>query len=57
MAIAKARYHRTVCKADTHEREPGSAQQMAKKLLADVRLVLDGMPRKISDGPADPFYM
>ena len=28
---------------------------MANKILADVRLVLDGMPRKISEGPADPF--
>ena len=32
-----------------------NAQQVANKLLADVRLVQEFMPRKISDGPADPF--
>ena len=32
-------------------------QQVANKLLAGVRLVLDGMPRKISEGPADPFEL
>lgn len=55
LAIAEARYHRALHKLDTHDREPNSAQQVANKLLADVRLVLDGMPRKISEGPADPF--
>ena len=54
LAIAEARYHRALHKVDTHESEPNSAQQVANKLLADVRLVLDGMPRKISEGPADP---
>ena len=55
LAIAEARYHRALHKVDTHDREPNSTQQVANKLLADVRLVLDGMPRKISEGPADPF--
>ena len=55
LAIAEARYHRALHKVDTHDREPNSAQQVANKLLADVRLVLDGMPRKISEGPANPF--
>ena len=55
LAIAEARYHRALQKVDTHDREPNSAQQVANKLLADVRLVLDGMPKKISEAPADPF--
>ena len=55
LAIAEARYHRALHKVDTHDREPNSAQQVANKIFADVRLVLDGMPRKISEGPADPF--
>ena len=55
LAIAEARYHRALHKVDTHDTEPTSAQQVANKLLADVRLVLDGMPRKIAEGPADPF--
>ena len=55
LAIAEARYHRALHKVDTHDREPNSAQQMANKLYAGVRFVLDGMPRKILDGPADPF--
>ena len=55
LAIAEARYHRALHKVDTHDREPNSAQQVANKLHADVRLVLDGMPRKIAEGPADPF--
>ena len=55
LAIAEACYHRALHKVDTHDREPNSAQQVANKLLADVRLVLDGMPRRISEGPADPF--
>ena len=57
LAIAEARYHRALHKVDTHDGEPNSAQQVANKLLADVRLVLDGMPRKISEGPADPFEL
>ena len=28
---------------------------MANKLYADVRFVLDGLPEKVADGPADPF--
>jgi len=55
LAIAEARYHRTLHKVDTHDREPNSAQQVANKLFAEVRLVQEFMPRKISDGPADPF--
>ena len=55
LAIAETRYHRALQRVDTHDREPNSAQQVANKLLADVRLVLDGMPRKISEGPADRF--
>jgi hypothetical protein len=51
LAIAEARYHRALHKVDTHDTEPNSAQQV----VADVRLVLDGMPRKILEGPADPF--
>ena len=57
LAIAEARYHRALHKVDTHDREPNSAQQVANKLLADVRLVLDGIPRKISERPADTFDM
>ena len=55
LAIAEARYHRALHKVDTHDREPNSAQQVANKLLAEVQLVLNGMPRKIAEGPADPF--
>lgn len=55
LAIAEARYHRALHKVDTHDREPNSAQQIANKLLAEVQLVLNGMPRKIAEGPADPF--
>ena len=55
LAMAEARYHRAVHKIETHDTEPNSAQQVANKLLADLRLVLDGMPRKISDRPADPL--
>lgn len=28
---------------------------MANKLYADVRFVLDGLPERVADGPADPF--
>ena len=55
MAIAEARYHRALHKVDTHDREPNSAQQVANKLHADVRFVLDGLPERVADGPADPF--
>ena len=55
LAIAEARYHRALHKVETHDREPNSAQQVANKLLAEVQLVLNGMPRKIAEGPADPF--
>ena len=55
LAIAEARYHRALHKVDTHDTEPNSAQQVANKLFAEVRLVQEYMPRKISDGPADPF--
>ena len=55
LAIAEARYHRALHKVDTHDTEPNSAQQVANKLFAEVRLVQEFMPRKISDGPVDPF--
>ena len=55
LAIAEARYHRALHKFDTHDRVPNSAQQVANKLLADVRLVLDGMAKRMRDGPADSF--
>ena len=55
LAVAEARYHRALDKVDTHDREPGSAQQVANKLYADVRVVLDGLPERDADGPADPF--
>ena len=55
LAIAEARYHLALHKVDTHDTEPNSAQHVANKLFAEVRLVQEFMPRKISDGPADPF--
>lgn len=55
LVIAEARYHRALHKVDTHDTEPNSAQQVANKLFAEVRLVQEYMPKKISDGPADPF--
>ena len=55
LAIAEARYHRAIHKVDTHDTDPNSAQQVANKLYADVRFVLDGLPERVSDGPADPF--
>ena len=55
LAIAEARYHRALLKVDTHDKEPNSAQQVATKLYADVRFVLDGLPERVADGPADPF--
>ena len=55
LAVAEARYHRALHKVDTHDTEPNSAQQVANKLFGEVRLVQEFMPRKISEGPADPF--
>ena len=55
LAIAEARYHRALHKVDTHDTEPNSAQQVANKLYADVRFILDGLPERVADGPADPF--
>ena len=57
LAIAEARYHRALHKVDTHEREPGSAQQLAMKLRQEIRDVLDDMPKKIADGPPDPHAL
>lgn len=57
LAVAEARYHRALHKVDTHEREPGSAQQLAMKLRQEIRDVLDGMPKKIADGPPDPHAL
>ena len=54
LAIAEARYHRALHKVDTHDSEPGSAQQLAMKLRQEIRDVLDDMPKKIADGPPDP---
>jgi hypothetical protein len=54
LAIAEARYHWALYKADTHEREPGSAQQLAIKLRQEIWDIPDDMPKKIADGPADP---
>ena len=54
LAIDEARYHLALHKVDTHESEPGSAQQLAMKLRQEIRDVLDGMPKKIADGPPDP---
>jgi hypothetical protein len=55
LAIAEAHYHRALHKVDTHDTEPKSAQQVANNLYADVRFVLDGLPKRVADGPADPF--
>ena len=57
LAIAEVRYHRALHKVDTHEREPGSAQQLAMKLRQEIRDVLDDMPKKIADGPPDPHAL
>jgi hypothetical protein len=54
LAIAEARYHRALYKADTHELEPYSAQQRGMKLRDKISTVFDRMPQKITDGPADP---
>ena len=57
LAIAEARYRRALHKVDTHESDPGSAQQLAMKLRQEIREVLDGMPKKIADGPPDPHAL
>ena len=57
LATAEARYHRALHKVDTHEREPGSAQQLAMKLRQEIWDVLDDMPKKIADGPPDPHVL
>ena len=57
MAITEARYHRALHKVDTHESDPGSAQQLAMKLRQEIRDVLDDMPKKIDDGPPDPHAL
>ena len=57
LAIAEARYHRALHKVDTHDGEPGSAQQLAMKLRQEIRDVLAGMPKKIVDGPPDPYAL
>jgi hypothetical protein len=57
LAIAEARYHRALHKVDTHECEPGSAQQLAMKLRQEIWDVLAGMPKKIADGPPDPHAL
>ena len=57
LAIAEARYHRALHKVDTHECEPGSAQQLAMKLRQEIWDVLGGMPKKIADRPPDPHSL
>ena len=54
LAIAEARYHRALHKVDTHESEPGSAQQLAMQVRQEIWDVLDDMPKKIADGSPDP---
>ena len=53
LAIAEARYHTALHKADTHELEPHSAQQRGMKLRDEIWNVFDRMPNSINDGPAD----
>jgi len=57
MAIAEVRYHRALHKVDTHEREPGSAQQLAMKLRQEILDAVDGMPKKIVDFPSGPHAL
>ena len=57
LAIAEARYHRALHKVDTQKSEPGSAQQLAIKLRQEIWDVLDDMPKKIVDGPPDPYAL
>ena len=57
LAIAEARYHRTLHQVDTHESEPGSAQQLAMKLRQEIRDVLDEMSKQRAGGPSDPHAL
>ena len=57
MAIAEARYHRALHKVDTHESEPGSAQQLAIKLRQEIWDVLEGMHKELVDGPPEPYAL
>ena len=55
LAIAEARHHRALHKVDTHEMEPHSAQRRGMKLRDEIWTVFDRMPKKMTDGPADPY--
>ena len=57
LATAEAQYHRALHKVETHESDPGSAQQLAIKLRQEIWDVLDDMPKKIADGPPDPHAL
>ena len=57
LAIAEVRYHRALHKVDTHESEPGSAQQLARKLRQEIWDVLEGVPKELVDGPPDPYEL
>ena len=55
LAIAEARFHRARHKVDTHEMELHSAQQRVMNLHEEIWTVFDRMPKKLIDGPADPY--
>ena len=57
LAIAEVRYHRALHKVDTHESEPGSAQQLARKLRQEIQDILDEMSKQIAGGPPDPYEL
>lgn len=57
LAMAEARYHRALHKIDTHESEPGSAQQLAMKLRQEIWDVLEENPKELVDGPTDPHAL
>ena len=57
LAVAEVRYHRALHKIDTHESEPGSAQQLAIKLRQEIWDVLEGMPKESVDGPPEPYAL
>ena len=57
LAIAEARYHRALHKVDTHESEPGSAQQLAMILRREIWEVLEGVPKELVDGRPDPYEL
>ena len=57
LAIAEARYHRALHKVDTHESEPGSAQQLAMKLRQEIWDVLEEMPKELVDGQTDLYAL